>query len=330
MYLAKIDPQFYEKSPILSSFYDDLPKNPYCSNAKGYCYIRTKNNAITHAYIQPNQPQIAKWLWYDIDRADATLTYHIRDLPPPTIVVKNPTNGHAHYGYKLSLEVGLSGQSRRAPILYLEAVYRALRDALGADPSYSGNLIKNPLNGAHECYLTGANSYSLDELADYLDLSASATSTSVSANDVIFGRNCATFEHTRHKAYRIAHKYTRYNDLYEHVLSIASSYNAQFDAPMFDNELHHIAKSITRYCLSPKFVAHAKQSAAAFSEVQRQRIIKANAKGANKKGGKARSDKYQEQRARAQELRAQGLSIRKIAEHLRVSKTSVQKWLNAG
>lgn len=319
MYLAKIDPQFYEKSQVLSAFYDDLPRNPYCSNAKGYCYIRTKNNAITHAYIQPNQPQIAKWLWYDIDRADATLAYHIRDLPPPTIVVKNSTNGHAHYGYRLAIEVGLSGQSRKAPIAYLEAVYKALGRALGADQNYSGNLIKNPLNSAHECYLTGANSYSLDELADYfLDLSAASTSASTSANDVIFGRNCATFEHTRHKAYRIAHKYMRYSDLYQHVLAIASAYNAQFDAPMFDNELHHIARSITRYCLSAKFVAHAKESAIAFSELQRHRASK---------GGAARSDKYQEQRARAQELHVHGMNKSQIAKQLKVSRQTVINWL---
>ena len=274
--------------------------------------------------IQPNHPQIAKWLWYDIDREDATLTYHIRDLPPPTVIIKNPQNGHAHYGYKLSVEVGLSGQSRKAPILYLDAVYKSLRAALGADISYSGNLIKNPLNSAHECYLTGASSYSLDELADeladYLDLSATSTSANANdvANDVIFGRNCATFEHTRHKAYRIAHKYTRYNDLYQHVLSIASAYNAQFDAPLFDNELHHIARSITRYCLSAKFVAHAKESAIAFSELQRHRASK---------GGAARSDKYQEQRARAQELRAQGMNKSQIAKQLNISRQTVINWL---
>ena len=63
------------------------------------------------------------------------------------------------------------GKAHVKPIEYLRAVYNALSRALGADFSFGGNLIKNPTHSKHDTFLTGAkSSYSLDELAQFLDL----------------------------------------------------------------------------------------------------------------------------------------------------------------
>ena len=97
---------------------------------------------------------------------------------------------------------------------------------------------------------------------------------------------------------------------------------------MLPNEIYHIARSITRYCKSPKFGAYSAKSNEKFSRMQSCRVKRANKKGACNKGGLARSANYNDQRTQAQKLRAEGLSIRKIAELLKVSKTSVQKWIN--
>ena len=53
----------------------------------------------------------------------------------------------------------------------MRAVYGALANELGADPSYGGNLIKCPFSNSHDWYITGAEpSYTLEQLAEYLDL----------------------------------------------------------------------------------------------------------------------------------------------------------------
>ena len=91
----------------------------------------------------------------------------------------------------------------------MRAVYGALANELGADPSYGGNLIKCPFSNSHDWYITGAEpSYTLEQLAEYLDLAPPkyAHNNAQADNDDHFGRNCATFHYTRHRAYKIADK----------------------------------------------------------------------------------------------------------------------------
>jgi transposase-like protein len=327
--LQKINPDQWETIPELVTFYDDLAKKPYCSNEKGFCYPRTKAHAIRHGYIQPNFPDIVKWLVFDIDHPNALFAYHDLNLPRLQLIEQNPDNGHAHYGYKLTEPVLLWGNAGEKPINYLRRVHKALNKALGGDPSYSGNLIKNPFSSSHNTYITGAKpSYTLDELASYLDLEyETADPIDPAQNDDQYGRNCATFEYTRHKAYPIAQQYTQ-AQLFKEILAIALEFNAHFDVPMFENEVRHIAWSIARYCKSGRFGVFSEKSKARFSKRQSLRVKRANKKGACSKGGLARSANYNDQRTQAQKLRAEGLSIRKIAELLKVSKTSVQKWIN--
>lgn len=127
-------------------FYYDLPKKPYCTDEKNHCYIRTKNLAIKHTYIQPNHPALVRWLVFDLDFDNALFAYYDNNLPYPQLIIKNPSNGHAHYCYKLTEEIGLWGNSSEKAIRYLDAIYTALRLKLGADPNYAGNLVKNPLH----------------------------------------------------------------------------------------------------------------------------------------------------------------------------------------
>lgn len=323
--LQKINPADWEQIPELIAFYDDLAKKPYCTDEKGSCYPRTKAHAIKHAYIQPNHPLLVKWLCFDIDSENALFAYYDNNLPRPQIIIKNPQNGHAHYCYKLAIPVAMYGNAHLKPIEYMRAVYNALSRELGADTSYSGNLIKNPTSSLHETYLTGAKpAYTLEELAQSLDLTKPAEPQA--NNDDHFGRNCATFHHTRHRAYPIADHYTQ-AQLFIELVAIASNYNARFDNPMLPNEVKHIAYSIAKFCKSPRFGTYSKR----FIEKQRTEgrngALVANANGANSKGGQARSASYDDQRAEAKRLRETGLSIRKIAEQMKVSKNSVEKWI---
>lgn len=309
----------FENCEQIQALFSDLPNKPYCTNAKGFCHIRTKSEAIKHAYIQPNHPAVVHWLVFDIDNDNALFAYHDHNAPRPQLIIKNPHNGHAHYCYKLSEKVGIWGRSSERAVKYLDAVYNALQRKLGADRGYSGNLIKNPAHSDWQTYATGAEkSYSLAELADYLELEPlHAQKEPIQANNGYFGRNCAVFHETRHQAYAIAHKHD-YKTLFTVVLDIATKQNAKFDDPMNPNEVRHIAKSITRYCKSPRFTAI---SAEWFSRLQAHR---------GKMGGKAKGRAYQGKREQAIQLQEQGLKQREVAEKLGVSERTLRNWQKSG
>lgn len=332
--LQKIDNQTtsWQEVPILRQFVDDLPQNPYCTNSKGFTYIRNKQNAIRHRYIQPNHPAVCKWLWFDVDDVDAMYSWSNANLPPPQIIVKNPDNQHAHLGYRIATPVGIGGRSSIKAMRYLANVQRALAEALGADKGYSGNLIKNPcyikdnaptpkkthwLNNnedegdrdEHETYIVwGApSSYTLAELADKADLNL-LEHEYTAVNDAGFGRNCTLFDELRHIAYKLPDK--SYRAVESHLKAIADDINNRFDVPLPYNEVKHIIKSIARYCSKKSFTASHK----AFSELQRERVQR-------------RWGDNTDKREQAKKLKGEGLSCRKIAERLNVGKSTVSRWL---
>lgn len=315
----------FDNCEQIQALLSDLPKKPYCTDVKGVCYPRTKSHALRHAYIQPNTPFWVRWLVFDIDDPNALFAYHDNNAPRPNLIIKNPNNGHAHYCYRLATPVGLTGKTSQKSIDYLQAVYFALRERLGADWGYSANLTKNPTHNAWQSYTTGrTDPYTLDELAESLNLPTKAELRQArkQANDAYYGRNCAVFHATRHQAYRIADKYD-YNQLYREILAIATSENTKFDNPMFPNEVSHIAKSITKFCKSPRFGV----CSDAFIEKQRRQGRNGGLKSDSSKGGKARSAKYDDKREQAIKLWRQGKGIGQIAKELDCHRNSVKNWL---
>lgn len=294
--LKQISPEQWQDVPALRQFVDDLPRNPYCTNSKGFTYIRNKQNAVRHRYIQPNHPKVCKWLAFDIDDPEALFTYSDNGLPPPQIIIKNPTNGHAHYLYRLTTPIGTGGKSSMKAVRYLASVQKALATALGADKGYSGNLIKNPCyvkanapkevlpiwahedeyeaNGErdeHETYIVKGvqPSYTLAELASYLDLDSMYEQTKQEpANDAGYGRNCTLFDELRQFGYK--HPSKDFNALIQHLTPIAENINNRFDVPLSYNEVKHIIKSIARYCSKTNFTESHKR----FSERQAKRGAK--------------------------------------------------------
>ena len=329
--------------PTLQSFYDDLPKKPYCSEVKNACTVRPKAIASKQPYIQPNHPQIIKWLFIDIDSDlkhkfinyyddNLFFRYHDRNLPPPTIIMRNRDNGHVQYAYRLTDPVTMFEGSRNHPTQYLKAIQYALTVQLGGDLAFGGSLAKNPLNNDRwDIFLSGANSYSLGDLAEYLDLTDPANKPpKKSANDEIIspfaglGRNCDTFDYLRFIAYPIADSMTQ-TALQDYLIQLGIEFNKNYKQPLLYNEIKCIAKSIARFCNSSRFGA----CSGALVELKREWGKKGGLKSDSSFGGKARSAKYDDQRTQAKQLKEQGLSVRKIAEQLKVSKTSVQKWLKS-
>ena len=304
--IKQIDPTNWQSVSTLAQFYADLATNPYCTNDKGFSHIRTKSHAIKHAYIQPNHPEIIKWIVFDIDDPQALFAYHDKGLPRPQIIIKNPENGHAHYAYKLTTPVGNWRKSSHKAMRYLASVQKALRLALGAVKSYGGNLVKNPCHTSHEVYLTGAKpSYTLAELAENLDLELYQAQEP--ANDEGYGRNYSVFQHVRPHGYALAS--APYSELVRQLQPIAEQYNQRFDVPLFPSELKHIVRSIARYCVRMDFTASHK----ALSKRQSHR-------------SKMRWGDNTDKKKQAQIWASEGVKIGVIAERLGISPRTLTRW----
>uniref|UniRef100_UPI0028A6F93C replication initiation protein n=1 Tax=Pantoea septica TaxID=472695 RepID=UPI0028A6F93C len=126
------------------------------------------------------------------------------------------------------------------------AVENALRKKLEADAGYSGLICKNPNHGHWKIAVWQPELYTLDWLADFLDLNAANDKEIVA--DYGLGRNCTLFDKTRKWAYRaIRQGWPEYDQWLQACYERASAYNQQLAAPLDENEVSGIAKSIAKW-----------------------------------------------------------------------------------
>ena len=134
------------------------------------------------------------------------------------------------------------------PLRYAAAVENALRKKLEADAGYSGLICKNPNHGHWKIAVWQPELYTLDWLADFLDLNAANDKEIVA--DYGLGRNCTLFDKTRKWAYRaIRQGWPEYEQWLQACYERASAYNLQFAVPLDDKEVNDIAKSIAKWTL---------------------------------------------------------------------------------
>ncbi|EJC7774030.1 replication initiation protein [Escherichia coli] len=208
--------------------------------------IAGKEHAILAKYIQFNQPHAMFWLGFDVDRAGATIDWSDRNAPAPTLTITNPKNGHAHLLYALETSIRTAPDGKMKPLCYAAAVENALRKKLEADAGYSGLICKNPNHGHWKIAVWQPELYTLDWLADFLDLNAANDKEIVA--DYGLGRNCTLFDKTRKWAYRaIRQGWPEYDQWLQACYERASAYNLQFAAPLDENEVTGIAKSIAKW-----------------------------------------------------------------------------------
>jgi len=259
-----VDPKNWQDNPVLSQYVNDLPDKPYCSYIKNFCEIRTKKRAIERVYIQPNPPVRVNYIVLDIDHPNGIHTaLYDADLPPPHLIIQNTENAHVHLAYKIKDPVYMWGKAKAKHIRYLARVEFGMVRKLGADASYGGNLMKNPLSDVWRTYTTTAplEGYTLKYLAQFVNLDY-LPSDQEAANDQGFGRNCSLFDQTRTHGYNAST--ARYSALVKLLTPIAENYNNNFEIPLLKNEVMHIVRSIARYCERTDFTA----SHEAFSETQ--------------------------------------------------------------
>jgi len=227
--------------------FETLPHKPYCTDELGVTYIRPKSTAIKKKYLQVNQPKLVTYLVFDIDRQGGVLSWYDNDLPAPYWTSKNPENGHAHIAYRLKVPFSTSDIAHSEPIRYAAAIQSAMTERLKADRGFAGLLTKNPLHPYWQNEYWTEYEYTLDELADYLDLKGHPLRGSETSG---LGRNCELFDNTRQWAYRAIREYWAPN--YKRKWNAAvydkvESTNSQFNVPLPVSEVKAIAKSIANW-----------------------------------------------------------------------------------
>lgn len=296
-------------APQLDLFRDSLPTKPYCANNLTIgLRIRNLEHALKHEHIQPNHPNSKLWLVYDIDRP--TCVAEITDdfnLPSPHIFVQNPANQHAHAFYGLETAVHMNQHSSKKAIRFAAAVDCAFTERMNADAQYCGLIAKNPLHKRWRTYAMNADSYSLGEMSEYVDLAA-FNDRRRSMPDIGIGRNVNLFNRLRFWSYKaIRRGWPDYDQWHRACSDRALGYNHTKNALPIE-EVMHIVKSVAKW-------THRNFSAESFSELQSHR--------GSRKGQRVRNEKLD----RAIAMYEQGASQQDIATELGITQPTVSNWL---
>lgn len=115
-----------------------------------------------------------------------------------------------------------------------------------ASNPYSGLICKNLNHGCWKIAVWHPELYTLDWLADSLDLNAANDKEIVA--DYGLGRNCTLFDKTRKWAYRaIRQGWPEYEPWLQSCYERAYAYNLQFSVPLDENKVGCVAKSIAKW-----------------------------------------------------------------------------------
>lgn len=240
------------KPEQLNLFENTLPAKPYAVDTLGQALrIISVEFAKKKRYIQPNSPWELYWLVYDVDRPTAHFDWDDYHAPPPNITVMNPANGNAHLFYGIEKPVLTCEENpevHKKPIRYAAAVDIALTEQLDADRNYGKLIAKNPLHPHWRVLVWEHRSYTLDWLADWLDLKK-YTDGRRKLPPIGLGRNCTMFDITRRWAYRERRKdrYTRAAEFLGACVAYAGNINAGFPTPLPMVEVRATGRSIGKW-----------------------------------------------------------------------------------
>jgi hypothetical protein len=236
--LLSTDPQH----PALQRFENNLPAWFQSTDDLSHgLKRRSKTQGIQCRYVELYPRRIAN-LVLDIDRPNAIFAAEDANLPPPSLVVQNPANRHAHLIYALDAPVSAGKNSHQAPQDYLRAIQTAYTEAAKADAGFTHFIAKNPLHPHWNTYATNSV-YSLAELAEHVELQPRAK---VKTSGL--GRNSTLFESLRHWAYGLAPKAISFETLLATIEAQAEAVNASFATALPANEVKSTSKSVAKFC----------------------------------------------------------------------------------
>ncbi len=340
---AKLSPPELARaqSILLFANEDRLARKPRCSDTKDYSVIRLVDHALTRPYIQPNSPVAYSRLVFDLDWHQSAHRFHDLPLryladshawendlgvPAPSWAAISKDKNSAHLAYELETPVGRHEHARVKPQQFLAAVEAAMCLKLGADPGFTGQLCKNPINLNWDFYKGPERARDLTELAEYVELSSKKAKSYVRTPRGEVGRNVLLFDEVRFWAYDKIDAYRA--DGYELWEQSVAATAARINAASYDHlpflanrgllpfsECKAISKSVARWT----WANHGKRAlTAAFSELQSWR----GALGAVAAAKIKRERREEQIVATIDRLTAQGLipTMGKVAEAIGCSK----------
>lgn len=200
----------------------------------------------------------------DCDHEDYFAWLGVPNLPQPTYSIKNKSNDKHHHVWLLKNSIPLVGKENRkiaqdSVLHYIKNIEDGLVAALSGDTDYRGIISKNPLNTELFEVVIWDNSMPLYSLNDLKEVAVkginkkSVIRKNINQEVASLGRNSRIFEFTRLSAYQIAHRHIgNAEGLFCAIEEIAIAYNVQEQEPLSTKEVHHIAKSITKYIFEGK------------------------------------------------------------------------------
>jgi hypothetical protein len=291
-----------------------MARRPYCTDdLTTGLRIRPLETALKHSHIQSNSPALRWRLVFDIDRPAAVFAAEDGGVATPNWIAENPRNGHAHLGYEIAVPLVTSEAGRADPLRFAAAIEYAYMEKLGADRGYVGLICKNPLHEQWRTSVQRVQAYDLAELAEWVDLPSRIPKKQLAESPL--GRNVAVFDRLRHWAYRNIKRYEDSAEWKFACLMQATAFNSSFLVALPDNEVQHIAKSVSKWTWT-RFDTDA--SDARFSKLQAHR---------GTLSGRSRAAKADALAIEARTMAQQGMTQRAIAEALSVTPRSVRNLL---
>ena len=236
-------------------YYNDLPYHPFCTDDfNNGLYRLRRDKAIDKSIIQFNPDYLVRCLVFDMDKPkDATMYWHPEQhwkdvgAPEPNWIVINPVNSHAHYYYMLTTPVPITDNSRTKPRKYVAAIQRALREKLQADIGFADLVGKNPIHKKWSSIPTRLETYSLEELEQYVDLETLVKKTKRESEGL--GRHCILFDELRWWAYSRVNsaKETMNFDQWLNSLSAKADALNTFNNPLPYSSINSTVKSVARW-----------------------------------------------------------------------------------
>ena len=291
---------------------DCLPRKSYCTkNFASGLTIRPRELALKYRYIQLNPPWMRWALVFDLDYGVHPWVAYDNNLPNPTFIVQKESNRRAHLIYAIATPVCTSDAARLAPLRYLEAIERAYRNRLDADPLYAGLIAKNPWNlTAWNIWWNEDLVYDLNYLAEsvYNELHPPKPTKREREEIAGLGRNCYIFENVRLWAYTAVRGFWGPGSEQRWQAAVnarCDEVNATFPTPLSPIETRCIARSIAKW-------VWLRFSPDGFSAWQR---------GNSEKHWRSRAKKE-----RGLELLQLGLPASTVAEDVGVTSRTVRRW----
>ena len=188
---------------------------------------------------------------YDVKNGN-TVKYHDHYDLEPNFITYNPINLNHQAFWFLRDAVHVQNESKfNKPNLYLKAIERAYDDKYNGDKHFARYISRNPLHAFADTDWRHDNKYSLNELAEVVNLNQQR----IKAGDRQVqgaGRNREVFDDLRKWAYKQDTDKISYEQWLNKVLIKAIGYNT-YKTPMALNEVESIAKSVSQYTYQKSF-----------------------------------------------------------------------------